>query len=218
MFDDRVSLQIKNVPIPVGLQSRLLAAVQNSIQTENQTAAAPAATKSVPRPRRSLKTWTRLTLAAVAITILAGSRFLFWQPAEVESKLAYNQIRENLVKQFTSISAEDFAQLQPFDNSFAGPAADRELSGWQFGSSIGVNLNLTPDHEAVVSHFTYRKWSGTLIAVPTAELEDLPPDAQAGSGQQVVEWRSADKSMAYICIVHKGRASELLQSVLGGVA
>ena len=218
-LDDQVRSSLLDVPVPEGLQSRLISSLQQELRD-----ASPSVVKPLENHGRGNRSLSKALLLKFAFGTMTAAAVLvcvsfFWKTEDTVIVLNYENVKDQLVSQFEDFSDEDWDELPAFDNGFPSPADDNELSGWKFGRTVGQNLDHDPQHDVWTTKFSYKRWSGILIAMPASKVTNTPQSPSAGSGRKIAQWRSANGQVAYVCIVQEGPpANKLLDEIFSSFA
>lgn len=211
-FDRRVSSQLKAVPIPVGLLEKLLTETAADFP---QRVTASGSRKSIFSGRLN-----RMTAVSVLAGLLLMAFMLVVSQPDSIAKLDYAESKIQLIRQLSQLDAADWNSLPAFDGSqIQLGRLDSVLNKWSLSDPIGLDLGRGPEHEVAVFDFSFQKWSGKLVVLPSEFFEGVPqqelPDSS--SGLQVLEWHPAGSTLTYLCFVELGSAEELSQMMFGAI-
>lgn len=256
-FDSAVKARLLSVPIPSGLQSRLLESLRQldaancepvgdherkltsageahaatGQRQVSEVAEESSARTEMPAPRPRLlsrRQWQALSAGSLVTAVLLAASF-FWLSPRGPQAYEYAAVREGLAESFAQRSMVDWSEFEEFDHNFSIERLDGVLRKWQLTSPVGLDLARFSDlsgtaapteaHVAVAFQFRFRQWSGVLVAIPTSELSGSPQQAmpEAVSGATLLEWQSADGTFTFVCFVHRGSASDLVDATFGGL-
>lgn len=213
-FDQQMSIAIKDVPIPAELQQDLLTLISAEL---SEAAPEPVITRH-PTSRSWL--WIPRLSGGLVAAVLVVMIWSSWPQSDVSTPLEYTVVKQKLVEELSRIEESSWQELPEFDqHSFNIEEHDSALRNWSLSSARGFDLGNDSDHDAALYQFSFKKWSGTLIALPTSELSGAPEDfvAVPASGHPILEWRSTDGKLTYLCLVEHGSAEELAGVMFGNI-
>ncbi|QDT33479.1 anti-sigma factor family protein [Thalassoglobus polymorphus] len=224
LFDHKVSSLLQAVPVPDGLQERLLSSLS---QFESAEQDEQVNILKLPVQSHRSQRWTILqrsligTVAAVLIVAIS----LIWTQPEPTSTLNYADAKSTLQKTFSKIDASNWNRLAAFDQQeFQIKHLDRPLRRWTLSEPVGMDLGKSAAHDAAAYQFSYQiqdgpKWSGTLVVLPTAQFSETPKqtEPESSSGMQILEWQSTDGTLTYLVFVDQGSADELANVMFSAI-
>lgn len=236
-IDRRIGRVMRDVPVPDGLQSRLLASLRDpALALGDSSGEWPAAQDSqpavdAPPPRK--KTRVRVLAAVVAACAAAiVLTWIFWPPPpSVASPLSLADLRSD-----TTLDPSQLSQLSPFDGNFDA----RPPGGvWTRNPKITIDRRAKGDlerdgvHRVALFGFWIRgnngrELPGVLLAIPKDRLGDPPADnlptlddrpqhyARRASGV----WYSfawTEGETVYVCFIRKRAGTlQMLQQAISG--
>jgi hypothetical protein len=215
-FDSRLAVAMGDVPVPEGLQQRLL----DSLAAESRTLATLPAAASPPGRRTSIGRW--LTTAAAVAGIAVGGWWLFSGPSQWTFAEATALLNEQFPVAEGPLSLD---ALAPFDGSFDASVTDLLWQEVVSAPPVGLDLDGKPGDEAAVYRFSAgraRPISGLLVVLEADQISDAPtasvPTRQFSryDPRPQVAWRKGDR--VYVCILERGTLDDLLAEMYGGTA
>ncbi len=218
-FDAEVRSALNDVPVPAGLEARLLAAIeQATTEVAPQDLSAPGlavpSLQSVPvRPKRF---WVWRTAVAVALLLALGG-WWFLPTAAIAPAFEFAELQGSLQEEFSS------SEVAPQLTSAEGldcTSIERELARLRLANPRGLELDNITGADAAVYEFKFKRWTGVLVAIPTQRLTGGPNTKVPThvSHQRSFAWQSQNDEWTYLCYVHSGPEAGLLQSLFGGLA
>lgn len=200
-FDRKFSSALLSAPVPAGLESRLMAALDAA-----ELAQTNSSRRFVPR-----RLW-RFAAGAACLFILAA---LAWLSAGKLHSLSYSTTLVRLAEQFPRPDRDAWEQLPMFDGNFSIESGDRSLRRFQLSGPKGLDLGGDERQDAAVFLFTQQAWSGLLILLPTDRFRGAPREAWPVRlpGRPMIQWQSADGLMTILCIVQQGPVEDLAQEL-----
>ncbi|WP_437228107.1 anti-sigma factor family protein [Planctomicrobium sp. SH661] len=205
-FDRRMYSMLMSSPVPPALEDRLLAAVD--AQTAPSVAQTPARRSRLRGNRRSV------SAAVMAMMLLAAG--VWWMRPVQEETLNYSGAGELLVSRFLK-SNTDWKDLDQFDGSFDLGNFRSDLERFDLSPARGIDLGGGRGQDAAVFEFGLKSWGGILTVLPSQHFTGVPdatnPSVQPG--QSILQWRSSDGKLTYICFVRKGSAAALARELFG---
>lgn len=203
-FDRRMFSMLMSSPLPPGLEQRLLDAVEAEI-------APPLPSVHIHR-RTFLSRWKMLTGIA-ALLLAAGS---WWAWHVQEPPLNYTGAGQLLAARFLKSDA-GWQDLDKFDGSFELGSYHNDLGQFQLSAAHGIDLGGGRGQDAAVFQFGLKNWGGIITVLPTQHFTGVPdistPNVQ--SNRSILQWRSSDGKLTYICFVHRGSAAALAHEIFG---
>jgi hypothetical protein len=223
--DERIGHMIRDVPVPAGLEERLLDALrgpaaETSARVDGSDAATrPARVVPTRTPQRlSRRAWIRAGLVTAAASVLMGAAAWLVVEQQWGSRVTIAELSET-----APLSLEG---LPRFDGSFEADLPHRWTSSRQLtlGSPRGFSLSGGERHGAALYPFSVRAagsafTTGVLLVIPAREVK-LPPEQSyfqaAGVSyvgrSAVVAWQS--DGFVYVCFVKNGEAAEMVARAL----
>lgn len=202
-FDRDVREALNNTAVPPDLESRLLAAILET---------APRVPQSETRVSSGFWRWT---VAALLVLGLSGWWLVpvpnvspSFEFADLQLRLQQGLAEEGEFGQSGAVNGLDFA------------AVERDLIRLRLVEPRGLQLDGVAGSDAVSFRFHFRKWSGTVVAVPSHRLTNgpvakVPP---RDSRQRTLAWKSSDGAWTYVCLVESGPTEGFTQALFGGLA
>lgn len=229
-LDRRIGRVMRDVPIPDGLQLRILEAA--GVTTE--AASGRVRPKSIAgkdpakRTSQSRRRWlhSMVAVSVIAAALLTGVVFLLTGDPPPETRLTLDTIRTD--------ATLDVTQLRPFKGAFTPkPPGGLWRDRVQIDATAKGDLaDKDGSHRVAAFAFTVRgrgrTHHGVIVAIPTKQLVD-PPSATtintrrsdvyarrpSGRSFHMFAWRSKDEAVTYVCFVEAGGdALEALQTAL----
>jgi len=206
-FDRRMYSMLMSSPIPPGLEDRLLRDVDAELAALSQIS-------SAPRQSGKFRWWTAsLLLASVLLMLLGGAWHLSRTPDEI---LNFNGAGQLLASRFLK-SNSAWEDLDRFDGGFDLGSYHDDLGLFQLSAPHGIDLGGGRGQDAAVFQFGMKGWKGIITVLPSQHFTGLPdvglPNVQPG--HSVLQWRSSDGKLTYLCFVHKGSAAALAEELFG---
>lgn len=223
-FDQQFSSVLQSVPVADDLLSRLLKEVDSDVATPLTMGAEPDIAAKVGK-RHRLVTFSRAIVAGLAVAVIVAVSGV-WNSVPDDTTFDYAVARSTLTEKFYRIPASEWSQFAPFDHaSFDVDRLDRVVRNWSLSQPVGWDLGNDAGHDVAAFQFVYerssrRKWSGTLLVLPTRQYTGTPQESlpTSSSSSQVLEWQSADGTLTYLCFVEKGSAEELKEAMFGSIS
>lgn len=208
-FDARVSAAMADVPIPMGLQQRLLTALAAQSPLPAPAALPASAGRHWPR---------RLMLIAATLLMLLG---WYWQRPQA-LPLPLDELYTQLDRALFPVDGVS-AAAEPFDASFNAAPPDAEWRDAIARSAPqGVDLDPRPGHDAAAYRFAAGRVSGWLLVLPRDRVANPPVAAlpthdhlRYGPRPQVA-WSSDE--YVYICVLERGTLDDLRRQFYGSAA
>lgn len=214
-FDARVTALLLDVPLPVGLQDRLSAAIEDatvSVEPAQRLSESP----SVNRLNFSRRHLGRLFIAGMLAVVVVAISMIWTQP-ESPSTFNYAEAKLQLRGIFSQMDDEQWESLSSFDRKrFQIDRLDSALRQWDLSEvPVGINLDEKGPQDAAAYRFAYQQWSGILVVLPTELFHGAPAQTspRASSGRSVLEWQSPDGTLTYLCFVKDGAANQLAEAM-----
>ncbi|MCB9952064.1 MAG: hypothetical protein H6824_13875 [Planctomycetaceae bacterium] len=205
-FDSKVSAALADVPIPEGLEARLLAAIESE-----SAAAAPV----VESPRRRSFTGLRVLLTLSAAILLG---LVWWLSVPDNSPVTFEfaELQTRLQQDYSQVAA---VEALPVATDLDCATVEGELRRLRLHDPRGLQLDSVAGSDAAAYAFRYKQWSGVVIAIPTHRLQNGPSSTApvSGSRQRSFAWQSRDQQWAYVCYVNSGPAEGFMRSVFGSM-
>lgn len=197
-FDRKLSSGLQSAPVPEGLESRLLAALDSADVSQ-----AVSSRRFTPRALRRF-----VAAGAACLLILAA---LAWLTAGKSRSLNYSTALSRLAGQFPGPDRDAWEQLPVFDGNFSIENRDRSVRRFQLSGPKGLDLGGDDRQDAAVFLFTQQAWSGLLILLPTDRFRGTPREAWPVRlpGRPMIHWQSADGLTTFLCIVQQGAIEDL---------
>lgn len=223
-FDSLLRSRITDVEVPKQLESELIKLVAAATDQHPASVIAPQARGLAPGPiaatsqtQSRWKIWGAVTATVMTVCLLA--LFSALHAPQQSQPLDYHAVRSEISQQFFRADVT-WEQYHEFDNSFPVEQLDRSLRKWRLSPAVGVDLGNSDAHDAAVFRFDYRHWKGVLVVVPTEATKQAPSETipVASSSRRVLEWRSADGELSYLCYVETGSAMQLVQATFGSMS
>lgn len=205
-IDDAIRRTLLNVPIPSGLESRLL----DSLPLADQLA--PGADR---RGARGLEFGRRRTVLAVLGLALAVG--LSWSLHVWTSPLRYANLQQLVAAKFLHDDPQSFERLAAFDQSFPVDPGNSEISRLQLSEVRGLDLNGDARQDVAVVRFSLRQSSGVIVVLPTSRSRGVPlmRRPQLLVGDTSFHWQSPDGQRTFLCFVHRGSPREVADHLFG---
>jgi len=212
-FDRRMYSMLMSSPVPPELEARLLQAVDQEFAfpgtvSTPQRSPAPA----VAGRRRRTRLWTTLTLT---MALLVAGTF-WWTRPRPDELLSYHGAGQLLAEHFLKSNAA-WEDLDQFDGNFDLGSYQSDLGLFQLSPAHGIDLGGGRSQDAAVFEFGLKNWKGIITVLPSQHFTGLPdintPNVQAG--HSVLQWRSSDGKLTYLCFVHRGSAAALAMELFG---
>ncbi len=202
----------RDVPIPDGLEARLLDALEQKLPAEEALSSLPEEnTKTQTRSRRIFSRRSFVATASLSLLCLAvGFGYWAWKPA-----ISLDEITDLAVQ---SIESDQFGPLfvGPFNPEQLFPE-ESLLTPDSFREDSYRRLPGVPQRcNAAISSFSFvdqrgRKVHGALLIVPIGQITDPPPAKYMSAasaeyrklGYHAKSWRPGN-GYVYICIVNGG--------------
>lgn len=214
-FDARVTALLLDVPLPGGLQDRLLAAIEEATVCE-EPAQRRSESRSVNRSNFSRRRLGRLVMAGMLAVVVVAISMIWTQP-ESPSTFNYAEAKSQLRDTFSQMDDQEWESLSSFDRqSFQVDRLDSALRQWDLSEvPVGINLDEKGSHDVAAYRFAYQQWSGILVVLPTELFHGAPAQIspRAASGRSVLEWQSPDGTLTYLCFVKDGAADQLAEAM-----
>ena len=200
-FDAQLKRQLSAVPIPKGLEDRLLKALDRSTP--------PPSSQPTRTVRRVLR-WS-ITLASAAAVIVA---VLWLSPSnEQQTQLAYQAVESKLLQAGASIPS-----WPAFDESFNIEKLDYGLWARRSGRLHGIDLNADVEHDAAGFRFqTPSGGTGIVFVFPSDRVTDPPQNTlpSSGSRNRTLSWTDPASDLTYICQIERGDPEDVLKDLFG---
>lgn len=201
-FDDQVRQALADVPVPAGLQERLLAEVAT---------VRPAASQS------KVKRFFRWRLAmALTLLLAVGGWWLMQRPAQ-PGTLDFVDLQERLQQQFASgVDSQSLTAMSGLTCS----SVEEDLARLRIANPSGLELDSVPGTDAALYQFQFKRWSGVVVAIPSARLSNPPanPVPAFRSGVRSLTWQSRSGEWSYVCFLHSGPREGFVEALFGGLA
>ncbi|MEZ5942712.1 MAG: hypothetical protein R3C18_15065 [Planctomycetaceae bacterium] len=205
-FDSRVNEALADVPVPEGLEARLLAAIQSENMAVPPTA--------VVRPRSSfsgLRVFLSLTAA-----VLLGVVWWLAEPDNSPATFEFAELQTRLQRDYSQVAA---VEALPVTTDLDCASVESELRRLRLHDPRGLELDSVAGSDAAAYAFRYKQWSGVVIAIPANRLQSGPASSvpASGSRQRSFAWQSRDQQWAYVCYVNSGPPEGFMRSVFGSM-
>jgi len=207
-FDRRMSSLFPAIPIPAGLEDRLLEAVDQEFTSRRLPQESPPAS---PRKRRSWK-----IMAVTTALVMLSLGVVWWMQPSSDELLNYHGAGQLLVERFLKPTSA-WEELDPFDGNFDLGSSQTDLGLFQLSSPHGIDLGGGRSQDAAVFEFGLKSWKGIITVLPSQHFTGLPDmgSSNVRAGRSVLQWRSSDGKLTYLCFVHRGSAAELALELFG---
>ena len=218
--DERIGSMIRCVPVPAGLEQRLLNAVQSAAEAAASTGSRPEmVSPAAPPPQQkfSRRVWIRAAALTAAASLLVGTAA--WLIVE-------QQLGGVTVAELSDTAPLALEGLPAFDKSFTARLPERWTISRRLtiGPARGMSLSGERRHGAALYPFTVESagsalTSGVLLVVPRRAIKSAPEPThfQAAnvnyfSRSAAVSWQS--DGLVYVCFVKNGEAAEMVGRAL----
>lgn len=216
-FDRRLFSMLMSSPVPPGLEERLLSAIETELpQSEPLPATAPpfasADSPRAPGRKKKARLWT--TLVTTACLLILGT--VWWTRPRTDELLSYHGAGRLLAEHF--LKADDaWADLEQFDGNFDLGTYQVDLGLFELSPAHGIDLGGGRSQDAAVFEFGLKNWKGIITVLPSQHFTGLPDVGTSNvmAGHTVLQWRSSDGKLTYLCFVHRGSAAALAQELFG---
>lgn len=203
-FNDSVGRLIRDIPIPDGLEQRLL----DNLAAHDRSAVTPAV--SPASPKRSRRRWFVGT-ASAAVCLIAGVWIWYgMQPADTTLTLA--DVRRGFAAEFDQIKL-----LPEFDRNFDAPLPGFEWKGGRIVVDTervnGYGEQSNGQHLAAVYRFRLADGRrpavhGALIVLRSSSVKVVHPDQHFSADRiayvgrfATVSWSNPQRGLIYVCVV-----------------
>ena len=206
-FDARITTAMHDVPVPVGLRTRLL----QHLDAQHFETEAPAETRNAAAPEDSRRMTRRGLLALVgtlAASLVAGG--IYWSGMlDATTPIALAEIEETAAR-FLSGSIEP----APFEGPFQPrPPRKGDWSRLRFEHEQYGLLPSEQGHRAAAWRFSWNGSQGVLIAIPQEFVAVAPDKTRDYVGGNTVAW--TEGQFVYLCRF-EGRIDRLLRQIDDG--
>jgi hypothetical protein len=204
-FDDSVGQLIRDIPVPAGLEQRLLDNLAAHDRSKVSQAAAPA------KPKRSRRRWLLGAVSAAACCVAGVWIWYGMQPVDSPQSLA--DVRRDFAAEFDQVEL-----LPQFDRNFDVPLLGYE---WRSGRVVvdvsSVNgYGEQADGQHLTAVYSFRLADGrrpavrgALIVLREASVKAAPAHQHFSAGRieyvgrrfATVSWSDSSRGLVYVCVL-----------------
>ncbi len=207
-FDRTLAIALVDVPIPMNLEDRLLAAVQFE-QEQSAEKVSPLKTPKQSRSQLLIKVLAVLVPCLIIGAILLNSNFIGTAKLDYQAKLV-----ESAIRVFAGDVTDQSASI--FDESFTLDSIDSQLFRIRSSEIFGADLDTDGEQDIAGYRFSDRSVKGVLLVIPNHKLAETPI-AQSPSSASSREYIWTNGKVTYFCYIETGSADALFDSLFSPV-
>lgn len=201
-FDARVRGAMFDVPVPEGLEQRILSVLAQEWSQTSEKLPRPA-TSSVPVTRRQALAWG----GALAASVLAAG--VYWSTnSQTPETIPLADLQDTAAQLLAGT-----IERVPFQGSFTPRPPAGRWNRLQFDQREYGLFPSPKGHRAIAWGFTWNQSRGVLINIPRGFVSSAPDATRDYTGGGTVAWSEQD--FVYVCRVD-GQIDQLLRQLDGG--
>lgn len=227
-FDTAIGAALVDVPVPAGLEARLLTLVAQDDgsllsgvfpdapeATAGSLAAGPDVTSAPVRDRGIIRRWGW----GVALSACVAVAVFAWLPSPAPVTMDFATVQTQLQQQLGRSTPPE-ATIAVERDQWETQVVELDLAQLRVTEPQGIDLDGEAGADALVYAFRRPQGSGVVVAIPTKRLTGTLPGTTPRhmSQQRSFAWSARDGQWTYVCLVHSGSPNSIMRSLFGGLA